>query len=173
LLNAPKLIDAYLAGVETLREAVSGLDRAHLCARPVAGMWSILEVVCHLADSEALFAERMKRVIAEDRPTLLFADPSRYVAALAYHERDADEEVALIGLMRRQMARILRSQPEEAWRRVGVHSTEGDRTLEQLLRKAVDHLEHHLSFLRAKRLALTGDAKPDAAADGVRDAGSS
>jgi uncharacterized damage-inducible protein DinB len=150
------LVDAYLAGTDVVQQAVAGLGPSQLRARPVAGTWSALEVVCHLADSEALFADRMKRVLAEDRPALPFADPARYVAVLAYHERDAAEEVAFIGLLRRQMARILRAQPAEAWKRAGVHSKEGERTLEQLLRKAVDHLEHHLGFLRSKRAALAG-----------------
>lgn len=151
-----ELIDAYLAGGESIHHLVNGLDPTQLRARPVAGMWSTLELICHLADSEALFADRMKRVLAEDRPELPFADPGRYEAALAYHERDAQEEVALIGLVRRQMARILRTQPTAVWRRVGIHSNEGERTLEQLVRKAIDHLEHHLGFLRAKRWALEG-----------------
>lgn len=165
-MGGPELIDAYLAGVESVVRAVSGLSPGQLRARPVAGMWSALEVICHLADSEALFADRMKRVLAEDRPALPFADPGCYVTALAYHERDAAEEVAFIGAVRRQMARILQAQPAEAWRRVGIHSKEGERTLEQLVRKAVDHLEHHLEFLRAKRQALEGSGEPGAG--GVR-----
>jgi hypothetical protein len=52
--------------VESIDQAVNGLTPAQLRARPAAGMWSILEVVCYLADSEALFADRMKRVLAED-----------------------------------------------------------------------------------------------------------
>lgn len=156
LMAGSELIDAYLAGSEAVRQLITGLDPTQLRARPEAGMWSALELVCHLADSEALFADRMKRVLAEDRPTLPFASPDRYVAALAYHERDAQEEVAFIGLVRRQMVRILRAQSTEAWRRVGIHSNEGERTLEQLVRKAIDHLEHHLGFLRAKRQALEG-----------------
>lgn len=157
-MQASELIITYLAGAEAVRQAVDGLSAAQVRARPVAGMWSPLEVVCHLADSEALFADRMKRVLAEDRPPLPFADPERFAAALAYHERDAAEEVAFIGLLRRQMARILQAQPAAAWQRVGVHSKEGERTLEQLLRKAVDHLEHHLGHLRAKRQTLEGSA---------------
>jgi uncharacterized damage-inducible protein DinB len=160
-MDRSELIDAYLAGVESLGEAVRGLGPAELRARPVAGAWSILEVVCHLADSEALFADRMKRVLAEDRPALPFADPGRYAAALVYHERDAGEEVAVIGSVRRQMARILRALPAGAWGRVGLHSKEGEQTLEQLVRKAVAHLEHHLAFVRAKRQALEANAEPD------------
>jgi uncharacterized damage-inducible protein DinB len=149
-----KGIDTYLAGGESVAQAVDGLSAAQLRARPIPGKWSCLEVVCHFADSEALFADRMKRVLAEDRPALPFADPHRYVAALAYHERDAHEEAEFIRLVRRQMARILRAQPVEAWQRVGVHSEEGERTLEQLLLKAIDHLDHHLTHLRDKRQSL-------------------
>lgn len=150
------LIDDYLAGIGALQQAVLGLNARQLSARPVAGMWSVLEVVCHLADSETLFAERMKRVLAEDRPPLPFADPALYMAALVFHERDAGEELAVIEAVRRQMARILSAQPAEAWLRVGIHSKEGERTLVQLLQKAVDHLNHHLGFIQEKRRLLEG-----------------
>ena len=43
------LTDTYLAGVQTLRDAVAGLTREQLLARPVPGKWSTLEVVCHKA----------------------------------------------------------------------------------------------------------------------------
>lgn len=157
-MSQPDRIDTYLAGVGAITEAIRDLTPDQLRARPVAGMWSMLELVCHLADADALFADRMKRVLSEDRPTLLFADPERYSTTLAYQVRDASEEVAFIAALRRQMARILRAQPLEAWQRVGVHSQEGERTLQQLLGKAIDHLDHHLTFLRAKRLALEGGA---------------
>lgn len=155
-MSGTQLIDAYLAGLDSLQQAVEGLNAEQLRARPVPGMWSTHEVVCHLADSEGMFAERMKRVLSEDRPPLLFFDPDLQAASLAYAERDAAEDVALIGLVRRQMARILRAQPPTAWQRVGVHSVEGEKTLEQLVRKAIDHLEHHLSHVRTKRELLLG-----------------
>lgn len=83
MIARKELIEAYLAGARLPGEAVCKLTPDQLGARPVAGMWSILEVVCHLADSEVLFAERMKRVLVEERPTLPFVDPARCVAALA------------------------------------------------------------------------------------------
>jgi hypothetical protein len=109
-----------------------------------------------VADSEQLYAERMKRIIAEERPPLLNADPDIWVPALACHEREPAEEIALIRATRQQMARILRAQPPGAWQRIGVHNQAGELTLEQLLHKAVDHLQHHVEFIRAKRQALEG-----------------
>src|SRR5438132_2617695 len=93
-----ELIDTYLAGPQTLRQAVAGMSREQLLARPVAGKWSTLEVVCHLADFDPILADRMKRVIAEDRPALLGADENRFAAALAYHQRDLEEELHILDL---------------------------------------------------------------------------
>ena len=40
------LLDAYLSGPWILRAAVTGISREQLVSRPVAGRWSVLEVVC-------------------------------------------------------------------------------------------------------------------------------
>ena len=77
------LIEEYLAGPKQLRQAVAGMSREQTLARPIAGKWSTLEVVAHLADFDPILADRMKRVIAEDRPTLVGADENRFAAALA------------------------------------------------------------------------------------------
>jgi hypothetical protein len=42
------------------------MDRSQLLARPIPRKWSTLEVVCHLADFEIVYADRIKRVIAEN-----------------------------------------------------------------------------------------------------------
>jgi hypothetical protein len=154
MASLAQLIDPYLAGVQTLRAAVAGMSREQLTARPVPGKWSTLEVVCHLADFEPVLADRMKRVIAEDRPTLLGADETRFAAALAYHQRELEEELAIVEKTRRQMARILRTLPDEALARVGVHNERGPRTLEQLLTGATNHIQHHVKFIAEKRRAL-------------------
>jgi hypothetical protein len=150
----PQLIDAYLAGTTTIRQAVAGMTREQLLARPVPGKWSTLEVVCHLSDCDAVYADRFKRVIAEDRPSLIGFDETRFAAALAYHERDLEEELDLIEKTRRQMARILRRLPGEALARVGIHNELGPRTLEQLITTMIDHIRHHVKFIREKREKL-------------------
>ena len=149
-----QLIDEYVAGVTTLRDAVASMSPEQLKARPIPGKWSTLEVVCHLSDFEPIMADRMKRIIAEDRPSLLGADEKRFAAALAYHERDAEEELALIEQTRRQMARILRTVPAEAFQRVGVHNERGPLTLEKMLTVTVNHIPHHVQFIHDKRKAL-------------------
>jgi hypothetical protein len=148
------LIDDYLAGPELLRKAVAGLTPAQLAARPVPGKWSTAEVVCHLADFEGVYAERMKRVIVESSPALASGDPTAFAARLAYGQRDVEEELALIALVRKQMGRILASLSAEDFQRQGLHSTDGPMSLETLLGRITRHIPHHVRFIEEKRRAL-------------------
>ncbi len=154
-------LEAYLAGSANLRSAVADLSREQLIARPIPGRWSTLEVVCHLADTDANIAHRLKRVLSEDRPTFDRVQPDLMRAALAYQDRDIEEELACFDLGRRQIARILRASPVEVWERVGVIGDRGDRTVRQMVIGAIDHLAHHLKFIEEKRHALqNAEANP-------------
>lgn len=148
------LLAQYLEGPRLVREAVRGLSGEQVRLRPVAGKWSVLELVCHLADFEPIYAARMKCVLAEDRPSLPSADENRFAAVLAYHERELQEELTILESTRAQMGRILGSQPDEAFQRVGIHSERGAITVEKLLALITQHIPHHLSFLHEKRKAL-------------------
>jgi hypothetical protein len=57
------LIDAYESAPAKLRRAVQGLSQEELTARPGPGKWSILEVVVHIGDSDAISIDRMKRIL--------------------------------------------------------------------------------------------------------------
>ncbi|HVX15894.1 MAG TPA: DinB family protein [Pirellulales bacterium] len=149
-----ELLDQYAAGPGSLREAVAGMSQHEITARPVPGRWSTLEVLCHLADAEAVYAERLKRVIAEDEPPLRGFDPEIWHPRLAYDQRDAEEELKLIELVRGQMLRILRPLAPADFQRTGFHSEAGLMTLETLLERVTNHIPHHAAFIHEKRQAL-------------------
>jgi hypothetical protein len=148
------LIEQYLAGPGLLRGAVTEMTREQLLATPIAGKWSTQEVVCHVADYEPIYADRMKRVIALEEPELLKGDPGLFAAHLAYEHRDVSEELALIELTRKQMARILRALKPEDFQRRGNHSRDGALTLENLLQRITLHIPHHVQFIEDKKRAM-------------------
>ena len=150
----PELIDTYLAGPKALRAAVAGMTREQLLARPVPGKWSTLEVVAHLADYDPIIAERVKRTLAFPKPILFGADPDPLAATLAYHARDLEEELQLIELTRKSLARVLRTLDDSVLTRPCIHTERGLLTLEQLLTLGGKHIAHHLPFIAAKREAL-------------------
>jgi uncharacterized damage-inducible protein DinB len=153
-MNFDTLIEQYLAGPDLLRRAIAGMKKEQLFARPIPGKWSTQEVVCHLADYEPIYGDRMKRVIALEEPELLKGDPQLFAARLAYDNRDMEEELAIIEWTRKQMVRIFPALTPADFQRRGRHSRDGALTLEVLLHRITDHIPHHIRFIEEKRRAL-------------------
>ena len=148
------LIESYAAGPKLLREATRGMSREQALARPVAGKWSTLEVICHVANFEIVNADRIKRGIAEKEPTLMDGDEQVFAQRLAYHNRDLEEELRLIESLRAQVTRILRTLKDEDFARTGNHSAAGRLTLQQFVERTTNHVPHHVKFIQEKRKAL-------------------
>lgn len=148
------LIERFATGPQLLRDAVQGMSREQVLARPVPGKWSTLEVVCHLSDFEIVYADRIKRIIAEDRPLLPDGDENLFAARLAYHSRDLAEELRVIDSIHTQLARLLRLQNDADFARVGNHATAGPLTMEQFVERVANHFDHHIGFIYEKRTAL-------------------
>jgi uncharacterized damage-inducible protein DinB len=148
------LIEQYAAVGEKLRRVVAGLTPEELRARPGPGAWSVLEVIIHLADSDAISIDRMKRILTEDNPPLLYADETAYVARLHPHEQDLEDALVLFEVGRRQWARVLRRLPDEAFLREGTHNRRGKVTLGGFVADYVKHVDDHLEFAAGKRSNL-------------------
>ena len=148
------LIADYLAGPATLRQAIHGMTPAQLNAAPIPGKWSTRQVICHIADFEPVYADRIKRVIAEVEPLLLSGDPDLFAAKLAYDQRDLETELQLIEIVRRHLGSILRTLPAETFQRAGKHSSDGLLTIETLLTRITGHIPHHVKTIVEKRAAL-------------------
>ena len=144
------LLKQYEQGPDLLKTAIAGVREDQLDQTPVPGKWSIRQVVCHIADFEPVYADRMKRVLVEDNPTMFGGDPDVFAAGLHYEKRNLSDELDLISVVRRQMAVILRNTDIEDFQRTGVHSEAGPLTLETLLERITRHIPHHVKFIEAK-----------------------
>ena len=153
-MNHAALIADYLAGPAALRQAIQGMTPAQLNAAPIPGKWSTRQVICHIADFEPVYADRIKRVIAEDEPLLMSGDPDQFAAKLAYDQRDLEIELQLIEVVRRHLASILRTLPAETFQRAGKQSRDGLLTIETLLTRIAGHIPHHVQTIAEKRAAL-------------------
>lgn len=131
-----------------------------MTARLGPGRWSILELVLHLADSDSISIDRMKRMLTEDNPQLLYADETAYVEQLYSHEQSLEDALTLFEVGRRQFARVLRSLPDKAFTRQGTHNRHGKVTVEDLVKNYVEHVTYHLQFLYDKRTRLGKPIQP-------------
>ncbi|MEY2725483.1 MAG: putative metal-dependent hydrolase YfiT [Planctomycetota bacterium] len=153
-MSLEELLLQYEQGAHDLVNAVCQTGPENWNKHPIPGKWSIQQVVCHLADFEPIYADRMKRVLVEDNPTLFGGDPDLFAAGLHYDKRDVERDLQLIVLVRSQMSRILRNTDIEAFQRTGVHSEAGPMTLETILERAARHIIHHIAFINEKTAAL-------------------
>jgi len=148
------LIDDYLRGPQQLRDAVAGMTAEEIDAAPVAGKWSSRQVICHIADFEPVYVDRIKRCIAEESPPLRGGDPVVFASRLAYGQRDIEVELLLIETVRKHLATILQALGPDAMSREGIHSVDGPMTVEALLKRITGHIPHHITFIEEKRAAL-------------------
>ena len=153
-MNHDQLIADYLAGPQLLRDTIAGMTPEQIDSAPIPGKWSTRQVICHIADFEPVYADRIKRVIVEDTPLLMSGDPDLFAAKLGYGQRDIENELQLIEVVRQQVATILRTVPVETFQRIGKHSTDGPLTIEQLLTRITGHIPHHVRTIVEKRAAL-------------------
>lgn len=146
-----EILERYAAGGSLLAYAASGLTPQQEQARPGPGAWSISELVVHLVDSDLVGIDRMKRVIAEENPTLYAYDENAWIARLGAQEMPIEEAVNLFAANRHWMSKILRRCAPDDFARAGMHTEAGRKTLAELLVGYCNHLDHHLKFLYAKR----------------------
>ncbi len=147
-------IDRYIAGADVLSQTIRGLTPQERNAFPIPGTWSIQQIVMHMMDSDLIAADRMKRVIAEDHPTLIGYNETLFAKNLPYDELDAEAACEIFARNRRMTGEILRRQPDAAFARTGLHNETGVVTLEYLVKTYTGHLEHHMEFVKKKRQLL-------------------
>ncbi|MBX9791298.1 MAG: DinB family protein [Pirellulales bacterium] len=146
------LVSRYIAGAKQPAEAIAGLADAELDAHPVPGTWSIREIVLHLMDSDLIASDRMKRVIAENRPPMLIGyDETAFAGRLYGKHLDVAKACEIFRLNREMTGEILTRLADDAFARTGEHNESGTVTLEYLVETYVKHVAHHLRFVREKR----------------------
>ena len=153
-MSLATLTEQYAAGPALVRQAVAGMSREQVLARPIEGKWSTLEVVCHLSDFEVVYVDRVTAIVAELEPALPGRDEQKYAARLAYQQRDLEEELRLMEVCRSRTARILRTLTDADLTRRGMHTEAGPLTLAQMLERIIHHIQHHVKFIHEKRKVL-------------------
>jgi hypothetical protein len=93
-MDPQALIDRLRAGTVLFPALASGLDGAAVRWRPGQGKWSVLEVICHLADEERLdFRMRLDLVLHRPGADWPAIDPEAWVVEHSYQSREFRDAV--------------------------------------------------------------------------------
>lgn len=160
--NATGLIDRLERAPAAVRALVGVISPADTRWKPDAKSWSVLEVVCHLADEECEdFRVRLRLLLEDpvrDWPPI---DPEGWAVQRNYAEHALDERLDRFEHERRGSVAWLRSLGEIDWSRAKTHPRLGPMRAGDLLGAWAAHDALHLRQIarRVHQLAQR-DAHP-------------
>lgn len=132
---------------ETLR--YYALGDADLARRNAPGKWTVRELLLHLADSETVLYERVRRVLSEGRQVIWAYDQDAWARAIPYDRHPLPLARDLYMATRAAVLWFAAEHYVTRGHLEFVHSETGVRTLAQELEKIAAHNEHHLAQIRA------------------------
>jgi hypothetical protein len=134
-----------LSGTErSLRATVKRLSKRQLSKREAPGKWSIAHVVQHLADSEIVFAWRLRMILAHEQPPIQGYDQDLWANNLAYEKADAAHSLDTFGAVRGANLRLLKRATPAQLERFGIHAERGQESVAHLMRLYAGHDLLHL-----------------------------
>lgn len=130
-----------------LGAAVQSHGAEKLNRAPAPGKWSVREILCHLADSEIVFAFRLRQSLAEDHHVIQPFDQDHWAAA--YETYDAPAAVAVFSAVRRWNLAFISGLKTEALAKTLNHPERGDMTLQTVIETMAGHDLNHLRQIDA------------------------
>ncbi len=140
--------------LSALPRAIEGLSPQQLRKPERPDKWSIGQILQHLADSEVVWAWRMRLILAQDRPRLTGYDQDLWAERLHYDRADPSDALELFAVLRRANLRLMDGASPVDLKRVGVHAERGEESLEHLCRLYAGHDLLHLRQIERVRQAV-------------------
>ena len=150
-----RLIAQYAAGYSQVEAALAGFPPASLAAHPFPGKWSAREIVHHLADSESISAQRLRRLLSEEHPVIQGYDQEAYAILLRYNLRDHAPALEFFRAARETTVQLLREMSDDDWKRTGWHTESGLYTATAWLQIYAVHAHNHAGQIARLKAALT------------------
>ena len=129
--------------------------------RPEPTVWSALEYAVHMRDALDFYAQRISRVLTEDRPQMHAVGFDAACEERRYNEEDVARVVAQMSQVSTHLADLLDTLDDASWARIGIGSDGDERTVLTLARRAAHECHHHLLDVgRGLRRVRAGDGQP-------------
>jgi hypothetical protein len=146
----PRRYRALLATLDPEEDPESVLRR-----RPAPGTWSAVEYTAHVSDVLDELAAAIRRIVAEDRPTIHMADADQRAAEQRYGDWEPEEALFALEHASARLAEVLAGVDPGDWKRTGTLDR-GERDALSLARDAAHEGAHHLRDIERGLQAVRG-----------------
>ena len=133
---------------DELAAAIKGRSDGVLSRRPDAKNWAAKEIVCHLRDTEEVFAARVEQVRVMDvDPRWGDSNADRMAEERQYLRNDVEEALAAFRRRRAETLELFAGLASGQWEKGGIHPVRGRFTIDQVLSIMAWHDDNHLDQL--------------------------
>ncbi len=150
LASSPRVFERMLGGL--------GVTNAIWDFRPDPDRFTLREILAHLADMEAVWNQRMRRMLDEANPGLPNVDENQLAIDHDYPHRDPYDSLVRFHAERADTLRILGGLSDAQWQRTGLIMERIPMTLETLAVHIAGHDGYHTGQV-ADWLDFAADAR--------------
>ena len=160
-MNIQELIRSLDVFPATLAAAVDGMDDDSIRYKPADGVWSILEIVCHVADEEIEdFRTRVLSTLDDPSSAWPGIDPEAAAKDRRYNAQDLAEQLDRFRRDRAESVGLLRRLKSPVWNRTYEHPVLGPIHAGDVMVSWAAHDMLHLRQIAKRRFELIGLAAP-------------
>jgi uncharacterized damage-inducible protein DinB len=138
-------IDAIRHFPARLSAEVQKLTPDYLDAPCDEGVWTVRQVIHHIADSHLNAFIRTKLLLTEDHPTLKPYNQDAWAELIDASDGSIHASLAILQGVHERWTAVLSSLPEAAFSRTALHPEIGPITLDDILTIYARHGEEHLA----------------------------
>jgi hypothetical protein len=155
-MTGEQVVTILAAMPERIAALTDGLTSTQLQAVPTTEEWSLNDILAHLRACADVWGPSMRRVIAEDHPTIRAINPQAWIERMDYRDLDFRPSFEAYAKQRAELLTLLEPLPQDGWMRTATVTGAGaplQRTVldwgVRMARHERAHVKHMEAFVRA------------------------
>jgi hypothetical protein len=148
-LEGKDTMEVLAATPAELPKLIKGAARKRLDERPSPDKWSAAMILAHMADTELVYAFRLRLMLGATGIAIQGFDQDAWAKTFDYSSHDPALSVADFRAVRDRNLRMLAGLTREQWDCFGMHSERGKETVKRVVELMAGHDLNHLKQIKA------------------------
>jgi hypothetical protein len=129
---------------------IKGVSRKRLSTRPAPDVWSVTEILAHLADSELVYGFRIRMILEASGTPIQATNQDVWAKFSDYAGQDPALSLEALRISRERTVRLLKSLPRASWASYGMHSERGKETVTRVVEILAGHDFNHMKQIKER-----------------------
>ena len=132
-----------------LQKLIEGASKKSLDAKPASEKWSATMILAHIADTEIVYAFRLRLMLGASGITIQGFDQDAWAVTFDYGSQDPADSLEDFRVNRERTLRMLKKLSRQQWDCYGIHAERGRETVRRVVELLAGHDINHLRQIHA------------------------